>query len=226
MRRPRIYFIGSSHCRRLFLAFKKSIRQDKYILVDLAQSGATFNRTVHTFPNPTELCEDDIIIFQTFGNDLFGKNLSFIQSKSSSSGREIHLEKCIPSSEKSVELLHEKLKNYIESVPSKCYLVDCIFRYLCQPECKSNNHIHPGILAHQAKHNKKLFNFFSKIPNCTVIKHISCMPFTLNKLKKFRFYKLLLDDKVHLKEVYYIYIIKNFWQQLEKDQETVETLCL
>lgn len=224
MRRPRIYFVGSSHCRRLFVAFKKSIRQDKYILIDLAQSGATFNRTVHTFPNPKEVFEDDIIIFQTFGNDLFAKHLNFVRSESSSSGREIHLEKFIPSSEESLDRIHEKLKNYIESIPAKCFLVDCIYRYLCQPECKSNLHFHPGILAFQSKHNKRLFEVFEGIPNCTVIKHIRCMPYTLKKLKKFRYYRFLLDDKVHLKEIYYIHIVKSFWQLLAEEREVREIL--
>lgn len=208
-----IYFLGSSHSQRLHQAFEKFITQNQFKIVNLSQSGAIFNKTFLSFPRPETLTPEDYIIIQTFGNDLFEKHLVRVFDQTTKRNQ-IHLRKCVPNPIAQIAILHQKLKDFVQKVPCRVILIDCIYRYLCKTQCQINSHLFPKLLSFQGKHNKSLYKTFSNIPNLTVIKHTSCMPFSGNFLKEFKNYQHLLVDKVHLKEEYYKSLILAIWEKI------------
>lgn len=212
--KPKLYFVGSSHSKRLHRVFKDSIKQEKFQLIDLSQSGSVFGRTVSSYPKASTLKEGDIVIIQTFGNDLFEKNIEFLCDFYYGLQPKIHLTKYVPKPLETIRALHQELIEIISRTPNQVILIDCIYRYLCFPQCQNPNHNYPGILSFQSKHNKTLYKDFENIPNVQVIRHINCMPGKAQDWKTFDNYKNLLVDQVHLKNPYYLCVAEDIWNRI------------
>lgn len=215
--KPKLFFVGSSHSKRLHTAFKESILQDKFQLIDLSKGGSVFSSTITAYPKVSTLKEGDIVVIQTFGNDLFTKNIEFLDDPTDiyRLGPKIHLRKCVPKSLEKIRTLHQKLIDIISRTPNEVILVDCVYRYLCGYTCQNPNHNYPGLLSFQSKHNKTLYKDFGNIPNVQVIRHINCMPGRAQNWKTFDNYKNLLVDHVHLKTPYYLCIAEDIWNRIK-----------
>jgi hypothetical protein len=209
--KPKIYVIGSSHAFKIFQSLQKIPNLEiSFELRNYTKPGSTVQK-LHK-PNSSEFTEQDIIIVQTSGNDLFEKR--YVKVENFGKGRKIfHLEKFAPTS-----LTHRKnailfLKEFLRETRSvaKVLVIDNPIRHgFC-----CIKHQHKDTSFDQEIFNKRLKAELSELSHVQVINHRKLLPYRHNKLKNYSFYNTLLKDSVHFKAYLYDNMARKIMQMIQ-----------
>ena len=192
MIRKTIYFVGSSHAKRLCReAYNVEKIKNNYCVRDFTRPGSLFENLV--WPERSTLDKDDIIIFQSFGNNILQKHIEKLDGK-------IHLTKFVPNKFSYLEKIFNQLKEKIKNLPCKVFIFDNVYRHLnC---CKK--HLFKGLARFQQLVNIKLHKILNTEPNITVLDHRRFLGFNFRKIWKIAKYSQILShDGVHLKSMLY-----------------------
>mgnify|MGYP003334949881 CR=1 FL=1 len=193
-----VYFIGSSHAKRLWRSSKR-IFGNKYRLINFGIPGAK----TQDIKFPEKVFEDPSIttVLQTIGNDCFSRKY-LIRTKD----RVIHLKKVETIPEEKLEEIFKNLKEILRRIPGKILFVDNPVRHLC---CNLHKGAQKNIISYQASVNRKIKNYFSDLANLVVFDHRKILSLPWKKVKNTEFYKTLLPDSVHFQEKVYDSIMQN-----------------
>jgi len=219
MRVKKIYFLGSSHAKRLGAAANKfRVITDKYQIDNRGISGANFTQLKNR-PDPRELKKDDIVIFQCFGNNLMrrpkyrrGERFpmeNFLTHRNQIiRHKKIHLQEFEPIDLSIVRRDYLLAKRYFEKLPCRVILIDNPIRHTACCPTHSVEHRRRGLFDYQKQRNKELRSYFQEVKNVTALNHLSLLGLTNEKYTK-SFYEKLLPDSVHLSSELYDSIIEN-----------------
>ena len=187
-----LYFVGSSHAKRLCQeAYKVEKIKNNYYVRDFSRPGSLFENLV--WPERSTLDKDDIIIFQSFGNNILQKHIE-------REGGKIHLTKFVPNKFSYLEKIFNQLIQKVKNLPCKVYIFDNIYRHL---NCCKKHH-YKGLAGFQQTINLKLQKILKPVPNITVLDHRRFLGFNFRKIWKISKYnKILSQDGVHLNPILY-----------------------
>ena len=190
--------MGSSHASRFRVHLEHLSKKFKFDLKVLAKPGAVYNQLV--FPDPSELCESDILILLPFGNNLFEKGSYRIEN--SRKGRIIHISDYKPTPESEIKRLFINLQQKLEKYTCRVFILDSFFKYVnC---CEQHVAAFPLTLKHQRKCNRLLKEHFATLPRqYKVLDHLKLFDEPRKARLCLKYYKEKLVDSVHFtSEVY------------------------
>ena len=204
---PKIIVFGTSHARRIHKAVSNHPNASKFEIVYISEPKhldftSEEHRTNHR--HFKSLTENDHVIVQYFGNDLFEKHIKITHNP-----KVIHLTKFVPASDHKLKAKLYGVRKYLRTLPAKVTFIDHFYRYL---NCCSK-HVHPGIVKYQAARNKELKEYFSQFE---VIDHRKTLGFRSRDLRDIKLYQGLFEDKVHLKPEGYAKIADFLYRHIFK----------
>ena len=191
----KLVFIGSSHAKRLcHEANHISEITNKYTILDFTRPGSLFENLI--WPERSTLTKNDIIIYQSFGNNL-------LQRHTYKNNGIFHLTKFVPNKLSYLEKIFKQLSQKLSDYPCKIYVIDNIYRHLdC---CKK--HYYKGLVQFQRKANvllqKSIESNETKL-RIQYLDHRRFLGINFRKIWKITSYKKVMHkDGVHLKEPLY-----------------------
>jgi hypothetical protein len=149
------------------------------------------------------LNEQDIVIFQLFGNDLFEKHIQIDKIPK----KIIHLTKFVPIDGLVLRGKLLALKALLNELRCKIIVVDIPFRHVncCQ------KHRYSGLRKQITQANNLLKEVLTEY---LVLDHRKLLGVSINRVKKMTEYQMLLSDSVHFYNRYYdamvVNVIKRF----------------
>ena len=118
----KLVFIGSSHAKRLcHEANHINEITNKYKILDFTRPGSLFENLI--WPERSTLTKNDIIIYQSFGNNL-------LQRHTYKNKGIFHLTKFVPNKLSYLENIFTQLSQKLSDYPCKVYVIDNIYRHL------------------------------------------------------------------------------------------------
>ena len=190
MNKNKLVFIGSSHAKRLCReAYCIEKITNFYEIVDFSRPGSLFENLV--WPERSTLTEKDVIVFQSFGNNL-------LQRHTYKSDGILHLSKFVPNKLSYLEKIFSQLLQTLSKYPCKIYIFDNIYRHI---KC-CRKHYYKGLVKFQRKANvllqKTIETKFN--PNIKYLDHRRFLGINSQKIWKMSSYKnILQQDGVHLR---------------------------
>jgi hypothetical protein len=144
------------------------------------------------------LNEQDVAIFQLFGNDLFEKHIQIDRIPK----KTIHLTKFIPVDESVLRDKFSTLKTLLDELCCKIIIVDSPFRHVncCQ------KHRYSGLRKHVTQANKLLKEVLT---GYLVLDHRKLLGVSINRVQRMGEYQALLSDSVHFYNRYYDVMVVN-----------------
>jgi hypothetical protein len=195
----KLFWVGSSHALRLYQAalrnvdIKNRFENDAHV-----KPGATFSQ-LHILSNRLKsLNEQDVVIFQLFGNDLFEKHIKIDRVPR----KIIHLTKFRPTSEPVLRDRFLALKALLNELRCKIIVIDNPFRHLICCE----KHRYSGLIRHVKQANSLVGK---TLTGYLVLDHNKLLGVSTNRLKRPTEYQVLLSDSVHFYSRYYDAIVVN-----------------
>ena len=184
--------MGSSHASRFRVHLEQLSKKFKFDLKVIAKPGAVYNQLV--FPDPSELCESDILILLPFGNNLFEKKSFRIEN--SRKGRIIHISDYKPTPESEIKRLFINLQQKLKKYTCRVFILDSFFKYVnC---CEQHVAAFPLTLKHQRKCNRLLKEHFATLSErYTVLNHIKLFDKPRTAKCCVSYYKERMVDSVH-----------------------------
>jgi len=200
----KIVTLGSSHSKRIHDALAKHPKANQFEissirLLDDDFDSATLSSKIRYL---LQLTENDHIIVQYFGNDLFAKHIKVTHNP-----KIIHLTKFVPTSGTYLKEQYELFGKILSRFKAKVTIIDHFYRHL---HCCSK-HVYPGIVKYQAAKNKELKECFSQFE---VIDHRKTLGFRSRDLRDIKLYQGLFEDKVHLKPEGYAKIAEFLYRHI------------
>ena len=190
----KLIFIGSSHAKRLcWEAYYIETITKFYNIVDFSRPGSLFENLV--WPECSTLTKDDIIVFQSFENNLMQRHTykDWVIS---------HLTKFVPNKLSYLEKIFSQLLDNISVYPCKIYIFDNIYRHL---QCCKNHH-YKGLIRFQKRANFLLQKTIESrsCHNVRYLDHRQYLGINFRKIWKMSLYKNILQkDGVHLFSHFY-----------------------
>ena len=204
MTKNKLIFIGSSHAKRLCREAYCIEKITKfYDIVDFSRPGLRFENLV--WPERSTLTKNDIIVFQSFGNNL-------LQRHTYKDGGILHLTKFVPNQLSYLEKIFSQLLDKLSEYPCKIYILDNIYRHI--QYCKE--HYYKGLLHFQRKANVLLQKTIETriIHNVRYLDHRRFLGINFRKIWKMSSYKnILQQDGVHLITPLYNRIMSIFFKR-------------
>jgi len=200
---PTIHLIGASHAKRLSDPLKKQAGPKNYHVVSHCTPGAPYQAT--KWPDLSSVTKDDIVLLLLFGNDVNSRDCT---ERDRRTGK-WHLLKFEPRSDRYFQIRFQELKERIQNLPCKVFIVENFFRLLC-----CDLHQHKNWISYQNSINKSLCEFFSSVDQVTVIKHRQIIDLNYKKKQHRRIEEniKLLYDAVHFRT--YSVIAQNILKQM------------
>jgi hypothetical protein len=195
----KLFWVGSSHALRLYQAalrnedIKNRFENDAYV-----KPGATFSQLYIPLNRLKSLNEQDVAIFQLFGNDLFEKHIQIDRIPK----KTIHLTKFIPVDESSLRGKFLALRTLLNELCCKIIIVDIPFRHVncCQ------KHRYSGLRKQVSQANNLLKEVLTEY---LVLDHRKLLGVSINRVKRMTEYQVLLSDSVHFYNRYYDTMVVN-----------------
>ena len=186
----KLVFIGSSHAKRLcHEAYCIEKITNEYEILDFSRPGSLFENL--TWPERSTLTDKDVIIFQSFGNNL-------MQRHTYKSNGIFHLSKFVPNKLSYLEKIFNQLLQTLSEYPCKVYIFDNIYRHL---NC-CRKHYYKGLVQFQRKANVLLQKSIETKLNFKIkyLDHRRFLGINFRKIWKLTSYKNILhQDGVHLR---------------------------
>ena len=200
-----LIFIGSSHAKRLcWEAYCIEKITKFYDIVDFSRPGSLFENLV--WPEHSTLTKNDIIVFQSFGNNLMQRHTVQCTYKD---GGILQLIKFVPNKLPYLEKIFLQLLDKLSDYPCKIYIFDNIYRHIqC---CKK--HYYKGLIQFQRRANVLLQKTIETrfIHNVRYLDHRRFLGINFRKIWKMSLYKNILQkDRVHLLTPFYNRIMSIF----------------
>jgi hypothetical protein len=139
-----------------------------------------------------------VVIFQLFGNDLFGKYILIDRLPK----KIIHLTKFLPIDEPTLRSRFLILKTLLDELSCKIIIVDIPFRHI---NC-CHQHRYSGLRKHVTQANKLLKEVLT---GHLVLDHRKLLGISINRVKRMREYQEWLSDSVHFYDRYYDTMVVN-----------------
>jgi hypothetical protein len=198
-KKRKLFWVGSSHALRLSQAalqnkdIKNRFQNDVYV-----KPGATFSQLYIPWNKLKSLNEQDVVIFQLFGNDLFEKYIQIDRIPK----KTIHLTKFIPINESALRSQFLTLKTLLDGLSCKIIILDIPFRHVncCQ------KHRYSGLRKHVTQANQLLKEVLT---GHLVLDHRKLLGISINRVKRMSEYQELLSDSVHFYDRYYDAMVVN-----------------
>jgi hypothetical protein len=169
---------------------------NKFRVFDYSKPGKNFSELMPLPPPIFELEKDDFLILNIFGNDWLEKHISIDKNP-----KLIHLTKIRERPLSYFLPLFKILKKQIVQLNCKVIIIDNILRHIVR--CCQEHDAVPRSFAKQAKLNKFIFEYFSKVPNCVVVPHLKFLGKRHKWINNMYNYSTILADQVHLLPQYY-----------------------
>ena len=192
----KIFFIGNSHCHKIYNGAINAQAFANYELINLARPGATIDFLNLLSFNLPEFSKNDFVIIQTLGNDMFVKD--FYKEK-----RGTHFKFHLRSyQEVSDTVWKNVLKQFLEFLNlltnPTVLVIDSPYRFVTS--CCKLHKIPTRSKAYQDQRNKTVKNLILKEAkdNVFYLDHRRFLGVSKHKAHSTRFYKTLLSDNVHL----------------------------
>ena len=157
---PTIHLIGASHAKRLSQPLTELAAKQNYQVVSHCTPGKPY-RAIR-WPDLSSVTKDDIVLLLLFGNDVNARECA---ERDRRTGK-WHLLRFEPRSDRYFQIRFQELKEKLQNLPCKVFIVENFFRLLC-----CSLHQHKEWVSYQNKVNRQIFEFFSVIDNVTIIKH-------------------------------------------------------
>ena len=201
----KLLFIGSSHAKRLCWEADCIEKITKfYDIVDFSRPDSLFENLV--WPERSTLAKNDIIVFQSFGNNL-------LQRHTHKDGGILHLTRFVPNKLSYLEKIFSQLLDKLSEYPCKIYIFDNIYRHIqC---CKQ--HYYKGLIHFQKRANALLQKTIETkfIHNIRYLDPRRFLGINFRKIWKISLYKNILQkDGVHLITPFYNRIMY-LWARLD-----------
>lgn len=207
MGKSTITILGGSHAYLMF----DSLQADpsvckKYNLLTFAKTGCTFKVFQDTLPIKflEKLTSTDLVIIQTFGNDIFEPKTHAITRHPR---KLIHLLSFKPTGEEYISQLCEKLWQLLSNVKARIILVGHIYRGFCCSE-----HQYPDNFPYQERITRLIESFFKD--KCTVINYLDLLDGNESTEIRIRDYSA---DGTHLKKEWYNKITRKIMIEFGKE---------
>ena len=198
-----IHLIGASHAKRLSQPLTELATKQNYQVVSHCTPGKPYQAI--RWPDLSSVTKDDIVLLLLFGNDVNARECA---EKDRRTGK-WHLLRFEPRSDRYFQIRFQELKERIQNLPCKVFIVENFFPLLC-----CDLHQHKNWISYQNSINKRLCEFFSSVHNVTVIKHRKIVDLNYKKKQHRRIeeYIKLLYDAVHFRT--YLVIAQNILKQM------------
>jgi len=200
---PTIHLIGASHAKRLSPSLTEFAAKQNYQVVSHCTPGKPY-RAIR-WPDLSSVARDDIVLLLLFGNDV---NARECVERDRRTGK-WHLLRFEPRSDRYFQIRFQELKERIQNLPCKVFIVENFFRLLC---CEL--HQHKNWLSYQNSVNRKINEFFTFSVNIKIIKHREIVGLD-HKKRKHRIigeYIKLQYDAVHFRN--YVIIARSILDQM------------
>ncbi len=172
---------------------KNRFENDAYV-----KPGATFSQLHIPLNRLKSLNEQDVAIFQLFGNDLFEKHIKIDRIPK----KIIHLTEFRPINKLILRDRFLALKALLHELRCKIIVIDNPFRHLI---C-CGKHRYSGLIKHVKQANSLLKETLTEY---LVLDHNKLLGVSTNRIKRPTEYQVLLSDSVHFHSRYYDAIVVN-----------------
>lgn len=207
MARPEIHILGASHAFLMFQELQADpLIKNKYNIICHARSGQNFQDFERTFDYKwlSELKNQDLIIIQLFGNDIFETGTHMVQLKPK---KTIHLIDYKPTGLSYLAGLCEKTLTLLAGLEARVILVGHILRGFC-----CDQHKYPANLEYQEEIVRLIETFFAG--RITVVNYLDLVEGDENTEVKPEEY---LVDGTHLTKEWYRKIVNKVIQEFERE---------
>jgi len=157
---PTIHLIGASHAKRLSQPLTELAAKQNYQVVSHCTPGKPYRAI--KWPDLSSVTKDDIVLLLLYTNDVNSRDCV---ERDRRTGK-WHLLRFEPRSDRYFQIRFQELKERIQNLPCKVFIVENFFRLLC-----CSLHQHKEWVSYQNKVNRQIFEFFSVIDNVTIIRH-------------------------------------------------------